>query len=121
MSLLWVASLPPLFVPAHFCPQKSVGGRNGRFALSGSGFAALLFPPPPPVGGRGELRRRVSRGLEIAPVGRSKAATNSFLPSRHREAVFCPHSDTRRREPRPTSSCQRGDYKGGDGQIISSL
>ena len=45
---------PAAVCSGSFLPQNSVGGRNGRFALSGGGFAAFAdFPPPPPVGVRG--------------------------------------------------------------------
>ncbi len=52
------------YAPAAVCsgsvsPQNSVGGETGRFALSGSGFAAFRGWCPPPVplrGKRGELK-----------------------------------------------------------------
>jgi hypothetical protein len=64
-SALWwrVAPLLPLSVPAHFCPQISKGGRNGRFALSGSGFAAMVLIPFRPRWGDGEKRKEGLRGI----------------------------------------------------------
>jgi hypothetical protein len=59
-------------------------GRNGRFVLSGCReyVAFRVFPPPPPVGERGKKERRVSRGLRIAPDGRSKVATGTEIGTR---------------------------------------
>jgi hypothetical protein len=65
VACLWVAALPPLFVPVHFCPQMPVGGKNGRFALSGSGFAAWLASPSRPRRGCGE-----SKGERFAGLGK---------------------------------------------------
>ena len=49
-------------------PPNAVGGSMGRFALSGSGFAALAcYPPPPPVG-------EISLPLPVPPLIREGAA-----------------------------------------------
>ena len=87
------------FVPAHFCPQNSVGGRNGRLALSGSGFAALVFVPPPPRRGTGRVKGERYRGVRgNAPVGRNAAATAlpCLMPPPHRWQL-----DSDRRDPKP--------------------
>jgi hypothetical protein len=60
-----------------FAPRNTVGGKNGRFALSGSGFAALLFSPLRPGGVRGKRKRRVSRGLR----NRSRWSLRSSRPA----------------------------------------
>jgi hypothetical protein len=52
-----------LFVPAHFCPQNAVGGKNGRLSLSGSGFAALVFIPLRPHRGTGEKGKKGIAGF----------------------------------------------------------
>jgi hypothetical protein len=77
-------------------------------------------PLPSPAGMRGELRRKASPGLGVAHVVRSTAATLTLSIAKQspRSGVRA-YILTRRREPRSVSSCQRGDHKGGDGQIIS--
>jgi hypothetical protein len=89
-----VATLPPLFVPAHFRPQNTVGGENGRFAVSGCGFAALsLAPSRPPSGRRGELKERRVRVL----------FSRSFplVTQNQRLALFRPASIRRVHQTRP--------------------
>ena len=56
-----------------FCPQNTVGGRNVRFALSSSGFAAFaVYPPPPPMGVRGKKEKGAPLLFsQIVPVGHS--------------------------------------------------
>jgi hypothetical protein len=136
-------------------PENTVGGRNGRFALSGGrDYAAFrVNPPPPPQSGeRGKRRERHRQDRNRfrrsrTPASRPSAprwthgrtfspprttarhgstvevdALFTFLPRNHREAVFV-HMTIRGDVSRvPFFPCQRGgDYKGGDGQIISPL
>jgi hypothetical protein len=100
VAWVWVATLRPLFVPAHFCPQKYCGGQKWPDCLSGCGFAAFgVYPPPPPVGVRGKRKRRVSRGFRFMPRG--WVARQTFSISRtgnaesleyHSPALLCSFS-----------------------------
>ena len=52
-----------------------MGGKTGRFALSGGReYAAFRVRPPPPRWGTGRKRREGYRGFRVASVGRSKAS-----------------------------------------------
>ncbi len=71
-----VATLPPLFVPAHFRPQNTVGGENGQFALSGKRLRRVFFCPPPPRWGTGRKGKKGSRASgQSAAAGHSKPIT----------------------------------------------
>ena len=70
--LAWSLRSRRCFAPAHFRPQNSVGGENGRSALSGGGFAAIFLSPSRPRRGCGERKGERYRGvLQIVAAGHS--------------------------------------------------
>ena len=118
-----VASLPPVI---SFCLDWSPrirGDQSGkRFEQWPRARGVSCLSPSAPGGGTGRVKEKGIAGLRDRSRWSLKSRhRDSFLPRNHREAVpvhMVIRGDVSRVQ---LFSCQRGDYKGGDGQIISPL
>ena len=92
----WVASRPPLCVPAGFRPKFSRGAKSaGRFWRMVASLPRVFLPLPSPAGKRGKKERRVSRGAGSAPAIRLSEA-HQPVRSRHSAWPQAPARPARR-------------------------